>query len=385
MNPAAAHLERRALAIRQHPNHEMYLFALRADEILKIAAISRIARTSEAELIGYQRQEVRKHVEDILDYLNSGDILFPNALILAFSESVRFRRSRGPSPDDGLAQAGTLEIPLPEEGEAPPAWLVDGQQRALALARSSRPEFAVPVVGFVASQVQVQRDQFIRVNSSRPLPRALLTELLPETDLALPRWIAARKLPSAIVDTLNNSPESPFFRLVKRPSSRAHESASRALEPDSAVVTDTALVEMVRSRLHDSGGCLFPYRNVATGETDGDSVLRLLVAYWSAVRAVFPDAWGIPPTRSRLMHGAGIKAMGSLMDAIISRLRTSSPSFRADLEAEMRRVVEVCAWTSGVWKGMGAVPWNSVEDTPRDVRLLSNHLLREYLARANAP
>jgi DGQHR domain-containing protein len=377
MNPAAAHLERRALAIRQHPNHEMYLFALRADEILKIAAISRITRTSDEELIGYQRQEVRKHVEDILDYLNSGDILFPNALIIAFSDAVRFRKSRGPAPDDGLVQAGTIEIPLPLEGEAPPAWLVDGQQRALALARSNRPAFAVPVVGFVAAQVQVQRDQFIRVNSSRPLPRALLTELLPETDLALPRWMAARKLPSAIVDSLNSSAESPFYRLIKRPSGRDRE-------PDTAILNDTALVEMVRARIHDSGGCLFPYRNVATGETDGESVLRLLVVYWSAVRVVFPEAWGVPPTRSRLMHGAGIKAMGSLMDAIISRLRTSSPSFPKDVEAELRRVADVCAWTTGVWKGMGSAPWNSIEDTPRDVRMLSNHLLREYLTRANA-
>lgn len=378
MNPTATVLERRALAIRQHPSHEMFVFALRADEILKIAAISRIARTSGEALIGYQRQEVRKHVEDILEYLNSGEILFPNALILAFSESVRFRRSRGPAPDDGLVQAGTLEIPLPGEGDAPPAWLVDGQQRALALSRSNRPDFAVPVVGFVAAQVQVQRDQFIRVNNARPLPRALLTELLPETDLALPRWMAARKLPSAIVDTLNSSPESPFYRLVRRPSSRPREA-------DAAVVNDTALVEMVRARLHDAGGCLFPYRNVVTGETDGESVLRLLVVYWSAVRAVFPDAWGQPPTRSRLMHGAGIKAMGNLMDKVISRIRTSSPSLREDVEAEIRRVADVCAWTSGTWEGMGGAPWNSVEDTPRDVRLLSNHLLREYQKRANAP
>lgn len=377
MNPAAAHLERRALAIRQHPNHEMYLFALRADEILRIAAISRIARTSDEELIGYQRQEVRKHVEDILEYLNSGDILFPNALILAFSDAVRFRRSRGPAPDDGLAQAGTLEIPLPDPGEAPPAWLVDGQQRALALARSNRPDFAVPIVAFVASQLQVQRDQFIRVNSVRPLPRALLTELLPETDLALPRWMAARKLPSAIVDALNNSPESPFHRLIKRPSGRARDA-------EAGVINDTALVEMIRSRVHDAGGCLFPYRNITTGETDGETVLRLLVVYWKAVRNVFPDAWGVPPTRSRLMHGAGIKAMGNLMDAVISRLRTSSPSFPAEVEVELRRIVDVCAWTSGVWKGMGGMAWNDVEDTPSDVRKLSNLLLREYLLRANA-
>lgn len=377
MTPSAPFLERRALAIRQHPNHEMFVFALRADEILRIAAISRVARAPDEDLIGYQRHEVRQHVQDILEYLDSGDILFPNALILAFSDAVRFRRSRGPAPDDGLVQAGTLEVPLPRDGELAPAWLVDGQQRALALSRCKRPDFAVPVVGFVAGQLHVQRDQFIRVNSTRPLPRALLTELLPATDLALPRWLAARKLPSAIVDTLNVSPESPFHRLIRRPS-------GKTAGADGSVVNDSAVVEMVRARLHDAGGCLFPYRNVATGETESEMVLRLLVSYWAAVRAVFSDAWGQPPTKSRLMHGAGIKAVGNLMDAIIPRIRPSLPSLQEDLESELQRIAPICRWTAGKWEGMGDVPWNGVEDTPRGVRLLSNHLVREYLQRANA-
>jgi DGQHR domain-containing protein len=376
MSDTTGVIERRALAIRQHPEHEMFLFALRADEILQIAAVSRIGRTSAADLVGYQREEVRRHVDDILEYLNGADVLFPNALILAFSEEVKFRRSRGPMPDDGLAQAGTLEIPRPGPGELQPAWLVDGQQRALALARCRRPGLAIPVVGFVASQVQVQRDQFIRVNSARPLPRALLTELLPETDLALPRWMAVRKLPSAIVDALNNVPDSPFHRLIRRPSSKSRDG-------EMAVISDSAVVEMVRARLNESGGCLFVYRNVATGETDGEAALRILFAYWTAVRDVFSEAWGEPPTRSRLMHSAGIKAMGNLMDSIVGRLRPGSPSFADDVRVEVRRVAPLCRWTEGQWEEIG-IPWNGIEDTTRSVRLLTNHLLRGYLKQVNA-
>jgi hypothetical protein len=48
---------------------------------------------------------------------------------------VRFHQSRGPAVDDGLAAAGTLEIPLPNGRQNKPAWIVDGQQRAVALSK----------------------------------------------------------------------------------------------------------------------------------------------------------------------------------------------------------------------------------------------------------
>lgn len=367
-------IERRALSFRQNPDHEMFVFALRAHEVLSLASISRISRTEQEALIGYQRQEVRKHVEDILEYLNQEGALFPNALILAFNESVKFRRSRGPGTEDGLVQAGTLEIPVPGVDDPPPAWIVDGQQRALALSRARNGDFPVPVVGFVAPRVEVQREQFIRVNTTRSLPRALITELLPQTDLALPRWMAARKLPSAIVETLNSSSSSPFYRLIRRPSLANNKDAA-----ERGVVTDTAIVEMVRARLTETGGCLFPHRNIATGETDTASALALLVSYWTAVKTVFPDAWGLPPTRSRLMHAAGIKAMGSLMDAMVPRVGANRDTAADVFAVELRRIAAACRWTSGSWEGLGGVPWNGIEDTPRDVRLLSNHLVRLYV------
>jgi DGQHR domain-containing protein len=245
---------------------------------------------------------VRTHVREITDYLEGQDVLFPNAIILALPSTVKFTRSRGPHVSDGLAEAGTLEIPVPFNGRKP-AWIVDGQQRALALARCSNPQLPVPITAFVADDVGLQRDQFVRINNTRPLPRGLVTELLPAITTPLPERMSARKVPSALCDALATDPGSPLRGLIRRPSTPAGAAGT-------AVITDTAVVDMVQARL--STGCLLRYRNLATDEIDVVSVWALLVSYWAAVRVVFPEAWGLPPTQSRLMHGVGIKALGRL-------------------------------------------------------------------------
>lgn len=364
-------LERRALALRQEADRPLYLFALRPDEIGRLAGISRVSRDDEEKLVGYQRKEVRRHVQDIRDYLDQGNVLFPNALILAFDAPLRFRRSRGPATDDGLAMSGVLEIPLPTIGGERPAWIVDGQQRALALAGSTNKNVAVPVAAFVSADLSIQRDQFLRINNARPLPRGLVTELLPEVDTFLPRKMATRKLPSAVTDLLNRHPESPFRGLIRRPST-SEEGRKKA------VVTDTSVVDMVKARLVGSSGCLFAYRNVATGETDSDTVMGLLIAYWGAVQDTFPEAWGIPTTKSRLMHGAGIKAMGTLMDAVVPRMDPGSADLRGAIARELAFIAPICAWTEGTWTGLGDLPWNGIENTSRHIRALANYLVREY-------
>ena len=126
--------------------------------------------------------------------------MFPNSIILALSSKVKFRQARGAGiKGDPLANkvsAGTLEIPI-ESGQKP-AWIVDGQQRALALSKCNRQDMPIPVNGFIADEVELQRDQFLRVNSSKPLPRGLITELLPEVSSTLPSNLSAKRMPSAI-------------------------------------------------------------------------------------------------------------------------------------------------------------------------------------------
>ncbi|HEY1576198.1 MAG TPA: DGQHR domain-containing protein [Terracidiphilus sp.] len=189
---AKSAIRRRALRIEQNDKHPLYVFCLTGDEILEVADISRLSRDDAGKLIGYQRADVKRHIQDIVEYLNSDDILFPNSLILALSSKVKFHVSRGPLAADGLVASGVVEIPLSKNGHKP-AWIVDGQQRALAISKSTRRDMPIPVNAFVADEVELQRDQFLRVNNTKPLPRGLITELLPEVSTPLPANLQAKK------------------------------------------------------------------------------------------------------------------------------------------------------------------------------------------------
>jgi DGQHR domain-containing protein len=363
-------LRRRALRIEQNSEHPLYLFSVTGEELLQVAEISRVSRDDAGKLIGYQRAEVKRHIQEIVDYLNCDQILFPNAIILALSSQVRFRSSRGPDVSDGCSTAGTLEIPL-IRGREKPAWIVDGQQRAIALSKCHRKRIVIPVSAFVADEVDLQRDQFLRVNSARPLPRGLITELLPEVTTTLPARMATRKIPSAICDWLNQSPDSPFQGLIKRASTSEADRST-------AVITDTSVVKMIEESLSSPSGCLFAYRNIATGETDFEGICNVLVTYWKGVRDTFPEAWGKPPAKSRLMGGAGIRAIGRLMDRIMPGIRLQSRDPVSQVKKEIQRIAPVCRWTSGRWEDLDGLKWNELQNVPRHIHILSNYLIRTY-------
>jgi DGQHR domain-containing protein len=261
-----------------------------------------------------------------------------------------------------MAQSGILAIPLRPEG-ARAAWIVDGQQRSLALARSDRADLMVPVVAFVSADVEVQREQFILVNKAKPLPSRLIDELLPEVGVLLPRDLASRKVPSELCSLLSRDPKSPFHRLIRRESER---------ENTAAVVADSALVQAIQGNLKPPFGALSPHKRA-----DGSDVMamyRALNVYWSGVRDAFPDAWGRPPTESRLMHSAGIRAMGALMDQVVLRADASACP-EAEIARSLERLAPHCRWTEGTWEALGWT-WNDVQSTPRHIKLLSEHLAR---------
>lgn len=366
-------IERRALRVEQNSHTPLYLFALAANEIQEVADVARISRDEAGKLIGYQRPERRNHVKQILEYLNSGDVLFPNGLILALPETVRFRSSRGPGTTDDIGiTAGVLEIPLPSHDSAPrPAWIVDGQQRSLALARTSNSRLAVPVAGFVAPTLDIQRDQFLRVNTVAPLPTNLVTELLPEVISAPSPRLSQRRMPSALVDMLNRDTESPFFGLIKRASTEGDDRRT-------AVVADNSLVEALKESLESPSGVLFPYRNMATGSTDTEGIRRVLLVYWGAVREVFAGAWGRPPTESKLMGGVGIRSMSRLMDRVMVHVDINTNSAERQAREELSYIADRCHWTSGTWEELG-LPWDELQNVSKHIAALSNFLARVYV------
>ncbi len=348
----------RALRTRQGPEIEVFAFFLPGDQVTQVADITRLRR-GDGQLDGFQRKEIRAHVSEIADFLSQGPVLFPNAIILALSPQVRFKLSRGPAAEDEVVRSGELQIPIRPEGQRA-AWIVDGQQRSLALARSRQPGQLVPVIGFVSGDLETQRAQFILVNKAKPLPPRLIDELLPSMSIALPKALKARQLPSALCAALSDHPASPFFGLIKRESKGADSSA---------VVMDTALTTAIGTNLR-AAGALGTY----DPECGLDAAFQALCVYWTAVRDAFPDAWGRSANQSRLMHSAGIQAMGALMDPIWTRA-DASESPDAEVAAALARIAPYCRWTEGTWEGLGWA-WDDVQATGRHIKGLSEHLLK---------
>src|SRR6267143_152638 len=207
-----------ALEIRQGQNRVLYSFAANGKDVHSFAAVSRIRRETEGGLYGYQRPEVLSHIAEIKRYLESADPMIPNAIVIAFDERVRFEPSTD-SVNGGYCRPGTLLIPV-EEGlpdYEKPGWIVDGQQRMAAIREATVETFPICITGFIAKDEQEQKEQFILVNSTKPLPKGLIYELLPTTDVELPANLQRKRLPATILERLNVATESPLFQTIQTP------------------------------------------------------------------------------------------------------------------------------------------------------------------------
>ncbi len=357
-----------ALEVRQG-RHLLYCFAVDGKLLSQFTAIARVRRGDGADLLGYQRPEVLRHVQQIRKYLETDEALLPNALVIAFDDRVRFTSSGTATKD---SRPGTLAIPLGGTEDKKVGWLVDGQQRAAALREAAVSRFPVCVVGFVAESVAQQREQFVLINATKPLPRSLLYELLPQTSGLLPEALRKYRLASQLLDRLIRDVDSPLCGLVRRPTT-----------PD-GVIQDTSVLKMLHNSLSD--GALFRFRAANGGGSDLEGMLRLLKDYWATVACVFPEAWAKPARESRLSGGPGIVALGFVLDTIVDNYPADHLPTQAVLQEELQALQPNCHWTAGVWDlGHGVQRrWNDLQNTSKDVRLLANYLTALYRSHARS-
>lgn len=354
-----------AIEIVQGRGRKVFAFPVDGKLLPRFASVTRIARTESEGVTGYQRPEVLSHISQIRKYLESKDPMLPNAIVVAFDRSVRFR----PLPSAASAQhgrLGELQIPLPAEGEATPGLIVDGQQRSAALREAELKRFPVFVVGFIAEDEAEQREQFLLVNSTKPLPKGLLYELLPSIDAPLPEALARRRFPAVLLERLNHDADSPFRGMISTPT------APRG------VVKDNSVLRMIENSLTD--GALFRFRHASGDAGDASGMLTVLKNYWTCVADIFPQAWGKPPKKSRLMHGAGIVSMGFLMDAIADHNRRVRIPTRSQFAAGVSSIAAHCRWTDGFWR-FGPehdLKWCDLQNTSTHIQLLTDHLLARY-------
>jgi len=359
-----------ALEIRQGKNHRLYCFAVDGKILPSFTTISRIGRGDDSCIRGYQRPEVLSHIAEIRNYLESDNPIVPNAIVVAFDSRVRFQAAKNGEAHNEHSKPGAIIIPIdalaPDSGK--PGWIVDGQQRVAAIREAKVCSFPICVVAFITDDDKEQREQFILVNSTKPLPKGLIYELLPTTETRLPTILQRRRFPALLLDRLNYDDDSPLIGAICTPTTPG------------GLIKDNSILKMLENSLTD--GALFRFREAEDDEKDTESMLKILKAFWGATAKVFKNAWKLPPRRSRLMHGAGIVSMGFIMDAIADRYRKERMLKEEHFEADLEPLREVCRWTDGFWEfGPGAQrKWNEIQNTPKDIQLLANFLLLQYKA-----
>ena len=336
----------KAIRASQTPGNEVFVFSCDPHDVLNFSEIDRVGRTDDGQLRGFQRHQIAPHIKEIRDYLARDDAILPNAVIVAFVGGVK----------TFAYHDGTLDVEI-DASEGKPGFVVDGQQRLSALSGLTKPGFQIFVSALVCRDYNELRQQFVLINSTRPLPKTLIYELLPTVE-GLPERYTARKFAARIVDRLNFSPDSSLHGEI-----RQHTNPT-------GVLSDTAMQKIVMNSLSD--GAL---RNFVQFEDREDRAYHFLNEFFAAVIKVNGGEWkGMSSKTSRLKHGAGLIAMGFVMDL----LYTSEGAIKLeDFIEGLELLKPATAWTCGQW-ALGSYdtrPWNGIQNTPTDIDLLTRYLV----------
>lgn len=337
-----------AVRAEQAGGHEVLSFAAAPNEILAFADIDRVSREGDGALRGFQRHQIASHIKEIRDYLGRDDALLPNPIVVAFIEGVSVTPM-----GNGFAQV-TIRV-----GDSKPGYVVDGQQRLTALSGLSKPGFQVFVSALLCRDYNELRQQFVLINNTRPLPKALIYELLPTVE-GLPERFTSRTFAAKIVALLNYDEGSALHGMIYQ-----HTNPR-------GVIRDTALQKVIMNSASDGA-----IREFVQESEYVERSLALVNEFFWAVRTVFRAEWdGMTPKTSRLVHGAGIVALGYVMELLYSRtLARTRDQFISGLKLLQGRT----AWSNGRWhfSDTDDRPWNAIQNTPTDINLLANYLVRE--------
>ncbi len=325
----------------------VFTFASKIEDIRKFATIDRVSRGPDGKLSGFQRPQIAGHIKEIADYLNSPGAILPNPIVVAFLSGAEIETS-----SDGFTKI-SIDVT-----NGPGGYIVDGQQRFMALSQlKDKNSFEVFVSGFICDSANELQKQFILINNTKPLPKALIYELLPGVE-GLPDRMSSRSIAASLVEILNYREDSSLKGMIYQQTNPY------------GIIRDTAVQKVIMNSISD--GAL---RLMAKEEGFLELAFRFIGNFFQAVRNVFSTEWeGQTPKTSRLVHGAGIVSMGYVMEFL--NARNGAEQVR-DFENGLGPLKGKTAWTEGVWHFDldDQRKWDSIQYVPRDVRQLAQHLV----------
>lgn len=336
-----------AIRATQSTEHFVMCFTATASEIWSIATIERIARNGDGHLSGFQRPQIASHIQEIKDYLKRDDAVLPNPIVVAFTDNVSIRH----------ISEEIVEVSINTQN-GPPGLIVDGQQRLSALSLIPEKNFKVFVSALLCKDDAELRRQFILINNTKPLPKSLIYELLPTVE-GLPHRFSSRSFAADLASRLTYDSTSSLKGLI-------HQHTN-----PSGIISDTAIQKVIMNSIHD--GILREFMRNPDGP---DKSFNLISDFYRAVSLVFREAWvDRKPKNSRLVHGAGIVAMGYVMEVLA--LSQGSRTWE-EFQKGLAPVVGKTAWTDGTWDFSPGDQraWNAIQNTPADIMTLAHYLMR---------
>jgi DGQHR domain-containing protein len=335
-----------AIRAQQSADHEVFCFAASADELQRFSTIERVGRDAQGVLSGFQRPQIASHIREIRDYLEKPDAVLPNPIVVAFTRGIHVEQL-----NDDLCRV-TIDY-----SDGAPGLVVDGQQRLSALIQIEGKAFKVFVSALVCHGEAELRRQFVLINNTRPLPKSLIYELLPTVGV-LPHRFQGRAIAADLTARLNYDANSSLKGQI-------HQHTNPA-----GPIRDNAIQKVVMNSLSDG-----MMRDLMKAPDGDQRCFHMVSEFYRAVQKVFAKDWVThTPKSSRLVHGAGIVAMGYVMEilALLEGARDWE-QFAKGLGSLQGRT----AWTSGEWNlGGGDIRhWKAIQNINRDIVTLAQYLI----------
>jgi DGQHR domain-containing protein len=255
---------------------DFFVFSMPSNELLKIA---KFTSRSESKL-GFQRQHNEERDKQIGNFITSDFPFFPNTIIINLP----------PNFEDEYFIDGNLRLTIPLKS----AYVIDGQHRLKAFESSYSNGVVLDLV--VSAYFGLERptiaEIFTRINFfQKPVSKSLVYDLL---DLNNDKEFQKYKEAHQIVEILNESIKSPFYKLIK------------ILGIGDGLISQAAIVEAFTTRYK----ILDFFKEVSK-----ENKVSIINSFYNSIRQSFGDKWGNP--RSILTRTMGFNAMTKVLKAIL--------------------------------------------------------------------
>lgn len=368
-----------------------------------IRSLAKLQRLDASTGEGTQRQEIRKHIHQIAQSVNTGKLI-PTPILLVLPEGQTIVADDGTVVDPDAYGANVVIAPVTSftsvDGDRLPyqgptrlvkvsfpyraaafegeklAWLADGQQRTAAIGLTSidrLPNVDLSVSALVAGSAEQAKEIFLNANNSVSLPTdyRLLLESFTETQGTGP----GRLVEQVTRDLSLTLSDSPFLNRVKI--------RSVAKVPTQVIVQAT-----LRAVVKEFSGKTIP--GLDTREGLRDAVSRA----FKAVASTWPSDWGRKPGggngETYLSHGAGLRALATFLADRLAKHAPDGASVLSDTEwsklsADLITLKDWVAWSqSGADAGTANAKQFYEEDvrgkqnTPTDIGKLTQRLKERH-------